>query len=311
MHKSSIWKSEKLYWIISSICDNDERIGIKNYLFIKKSTINRCMSKFYKMIGSIVHFNEINFRASYLISVSSVSHYFIDDNVAIVDIASSGKYYLRARLHTPYPRAVKAAILAVSNTQTHTAEISRLNFLLGELYAEAFLACCKSAVVPVESVKLIGCHGQTIFHEGRPGKYLGRRVPNTLQIGEAAVLAGRTGIDVVSNFRERDIAAGGQGAPLVPLVDFLLFRHPKRGRVALNLGGIANITVIPAHATIGAVVAFESVKTGSARAPRHLARASRHRSSSRLECRAKRVRGARSECESGRIRTRRDSVRRS
>jgi anhydro-N-acetylmuramic acid kinase len=133
---------------------------------------------------------------------------------------------------TPYSPAARRAILAVSNTTTTTAAISRLNFQLGELYARAVQRACRR-YGPVE---LIGCHGQTIYHEGGA---------NTLQIGEAAVIAERTGVPVVSDFRPRDIAAGGQGAPLVPFVDCLLFGHPRRTRIALNIGGIANITVIP------------------------------------------------------------------
>jgi anhydro-N-acetylmuramic acid kinase len=145
----------------------------------------------------------------------------------------------------PYPAAVRDSILAVSNTHTHTAAISRLNYQLGELYAKAVLRTVRR----YGGVGLIGCHGQTIYHEGRA---------NTMQIGEAAVIAERTGLPVVSNFRARDIAAGGQGAPLVPYVDYLLFRHPQRTRVALNIGGIANITVIPAAAGPEDVIAFDT-----------------------------------------------------
>jgi anhydro-N-acetylmuramic acid kinase len=133
---------------------------------------------------------------------------------------------------TPYSEAVRRNILAVSNTTTTTAAISRLNFQLGELYARAVQRACRR----YGPVALIGCHGQTIYHEGGA---------STLQIGEAAVIAERTGVPVISDFRTRDIAAGGQGAPLVPFVDCLLFRHPRRTRIALNIGGIANITVIP------------------------------------------------------------------
>ena len=139
---------------------------------------------------------------------------------------------------TQYPAAVRDAILAVSNTTTTTAAISRLNYRLAELYARA--------VLRMGRVDLIGCHGQTVYHEG------GR---NTLQLGEPAVLAERTGVPVVSNFRARDIAAGGQGAPLVPYVDALLFRHPRRTRVALNIGGIGNVSIVPPH---GQVIAFDT-----------------------------------------------------
>ena len=182
-------------------------------------------------------------------------------DVAIVDIQDR-----RGRLKvTPvafrsveYPKLVRKALLSVSNAMTHTATIARLNFLLGDLYASAISETCKRARVPMESVKLIGMHGQTIFHEAEPVEYLGARVKSTMQIGEAAVVAERTGIATVSNFRERDMAAGGKGAPLVPYVDYLLFRDRRIGRVALNIGGIANISVIPANANRDEMVAFDT-----------------------------------------------------
>ena len=172
-------------------------------------------------------------------------------DVAIVDIAGSSKFRTVATDGGPYPKAVREALLGVSNRVTHVAEVSRLNFQLGEIYAERVLRCCRKAGVDPATVQLIGCHGQTIYHQGS-------KPVNTLQIGEAAVMAERTGIDVVSNFRERDIAAGGLGAPLVPLFDVLLFRHARIGRVALNLGGIGNITAIPAGADVDGVLAFDT-----------------------------------------------------
>jgi anhydro-N-acetylmuramic acid kinase len=177
-------------------------------------------------------------------------------DVVIVDIRASrgglaiGPLAFRS---VPYPEPVREALLGLSNAMTHTATISRLNFLLGELYAEAIRKTAGR-----RKLDLIGMHGQTVFHEGTPVGYLNRRLASTLQIGEAAVVAERTGVRTISNFRERDIAAGGQGAPLVPLVDYLLFRSRRVGRVALNIGGIANITAIPAGAGLEDVVAFDT-----------------------------------------------------
>jgi len=178
-------------------------------------------------------------------------------DVAIVDIG--GKKIEPLGFHSvSYPKAVREAILGVSNTMTHTSAIARLHFLLGELYAEAVRETCRRRRIPLRSISLCGLHGQTIFHEGAPVDYMGRCVASTMQIGDASVLAERTGLRVISNFRERDIAAGGRGAPLVPLVDYLLFRHNRIGRIALNIGGIANITVIPAAASREDIVAFDT-----------------------------------------------------
>src|SRR5580698_5600271 len=187
-------------------------------------------------------------RVAGLISGTSVDG--ID--VAVVDIGET--IGMVAWKTIPYPLEVRDAILSVSNAATHTATIARLNFLLGELFAEAL----QKTGVPLETIELIGSHGQTIFHEGEPVEFLGREIASTLQIGEAAVIADRTGIQTIADFRPSDMAAGGMGAPLVPFLDFELFRHPENARIALNIGGIANITVIPANAKPGDVIAFDT-----------------------------------------------------
>ncbi len=159
----------------------------------------------------------------------------------------------------PFPRRVQKAILNLGEGQpVTTGEISQLNFLLGELFAGAALAACKKFRVAPAQIDVIGSHGQTAFHQGTPTLFNGKRVASTLQIGEPSVIAGRTGITTVGDFRPADMAAGGQGAPLVPFVDFLLYRHPRIGRVALNIGGIANVTVIPAGAKLEDVFAFDT-----------------------------------------------------
>ncbi|MGE5646441.1 MAG: anhydro-N-acetylmuramic acid kinase [Acidobacteriota bacterium] len=179
-------------------------------------------------------------------------------DVAIVDIGGRARIRTVAFETAPYPARVREALLGVSNAATHTATIARLHFLLGELYARAVESLCRGWRVPLESIELIGCHGQTIFHDSTPAPFLRYEVPSTLQIGEAAVIAERTGIPVISDFRPRDVAAGGKGAPLVPYVDYLLFRNAKLNRVALNIGGIANITAIRAGARPEDVIAFDT-----------------------------------------------------
>jgi anhydro-N-acetylmuramic acid kinase len=179
-------------------------------------------------------------------------------DVAIVEVGTRAGASLLAFHTTPYPIRVREALLEISNSTAHTSTIARLHFLLGELYTRAVIETCRRSRIALDSISLIGCHGQTIFHEGTPVRFLRHTVASTLQIGEASVIAERTGIPVVSDFRTRDIAAGGRGAPLVPFVDFRLFRDRRLGRVALNLGGIANITAIPANSKPRDIFGFDT-----------------------------------------------------
>ena len=167
---------------------------------------------------------------------------------------------LEAHFHLPYPGYIREAVLRLANgAPTTTAEVSELNFLLGEQFARAAMAACKKWRIPLKAISLIGSHGQTIFHLGASARFQGKvRAPSTLQIGETSVIAERTGIPTIGDFRPADMAAGGQGAPLVPFVDYLLYRDARRGRVALNIGGIANVSVIPAGARPRDVFAFDT-----------------------------------------------------
>jgi len=158
-----------------------------------------------------------------------------------------------------FPVALRKEILRVAEQHPITAgALSQLNFCLGELFANAALVACRKFRVSPRRISLIGSHGQTIFHQGEPANFLGRPTASTLQIGEPATIAARTGITTIGDFRPADIALGGQGAPLVPYVDYLLYRHKKFGRVSLNLGGIANITVLPRAAEPQQVLAFDT-----------------------------------------------------
>jgi anhydro-N-acetylmuramic acid kinase len=158
---------------------------------------------------------------------------------------------------TPLRRAVLGAMNAAA---TSTAELARLNWRLGLAYAEAVNATVErhKAEFDLGRLDLIGCHGQTLYHQPQAARYAGRSFGCTWQLGEAAVIAAATGVPVVSNFRPADMVAGGQGAPLVPLLDYVLFADAKRGRVLQNIGGIANLTAIPAGAAADAAVAFDT-----------------------------------------------------
>lgn len=156
----------------------------------------------------------------------------------------------------PYPRAVRAEVLRVmGGAAVPPAEMSRLSWRLGEIYAD----CVEKAAAEFKAKPaLVGCHGQTVHHESTPVRYLGAAVRSTWQIGEAAVIAERLRCPVVSDLRPADLASGGQGAPLVPMLDWCLFRSARVSRVLQNLGGIGNLTALPANCAAHRVLAFDT-----------------------------------------------------
>src|SRR5450755_1549554 len=188
-------------------------------------------------------------------------------NVALIRVSEPSrrfedvKFKFLGHAEYPYPKAVRRAVLAAMNSaQAKVADLARLNVLLGELYAEAVVSTQRRLR---QTAELVGCHGQTLYHQGEAARFLGRNIAATWQTGEGAVIAARLGVPVVSDFRPADIAAGGKGAPLVPFLDYLLYRDQRTGRraqnrIAQNLGGIANLTAIPAGASLRQVIAFDT-----------------------------------------------------
>ncbi len=183
-------------------------------------------------------------------------------DVAVVRIAHAAQGWqaeastLLAHEAFPYPAALRRAVLAAMNAQaTSTAELARLNWRLGLAYAEAVQATATQAQTEARSGRLPRTDA---LSPGARGEYAGRKFACTWQAGEAQAIAARLGVPVVSNFRPADMLAGGQGAPLVPLLDYVLFADRERGRVLQNIGGIANLTAIPAGAAPNAVIAFDT-----------------------------------------------------
>ncbi len=166
------------------------------------------------------------------------------------------KLKLLAHEAFPFPAALRRAVLAAMDAKaTSTAELARLNWRLGLAYAEAVKETARRHNAKLD---LVGCHGQTLYHQPRAGAYAGRKFACTWQAGEAQAIAAALQVPVVSNFRPLDMLAGGQGAPLVPLLDYVLFSDAKRGRVLQNIGGIANLTAIPAGAGPEELIAFDT-----------------------------------------------------
>ena len=179
-------------------------------------------------------------------------------DAAIVDI-DRGKVRLLAFDTFAYPAALRRKILNLCRPESaRLDEICHYNFVLGEVFADAVVKLCSNSGLSLSSIDLIGSHGQTIYHQSSGKRYGGKTILSTLQIGEPSVIAERTGITTVADFRPRDMAVGGQGAPLVPYADYVLFKHKRLTRAVQNIGGIANVTFLPAGCEQDDIIAFDT-----------------------------------------------------
>lgn len=183
-------------------------------------------------------------------------------DAALVELRGHAESTMLERVvfrRTPYEPELRARILALMSPETSRVdEICQMNFVLGEVFARAALEVIRKAGLGPEDVDLVGSHGQTVYHIPSVETCCGVSTRSTLQIGEPAIITERTGITTVADFRVRDVAAGGQGAPLVPYADWVLFRDAHKTRVVQNIGGIANLTALPAGCGIDDIVAFDT-----------------------------------------------------
>ncbi len=162
-------------------------------------------------------------------------------------------------VNIPFEDDVRQRILQIASGDFGgSIEISRMHMLLGQLYLDAVMGLCEKCDISLGSIDLIGSHGQTVYHQPQPQEYLGRQIATTLQIGDVSILCECIGVPVVSDFRVRDMAARGQGAPLVPYTEYLLYREDDMDVALQNIGGMGNITYIPASCQMQDLIAFDT-----------------------------------------------------
>ncbi len=168
------------------------------------------------------------------------------------------KWKLIASRSMPWPTTARAAILDACKSDYPLSQLTVLNYALGEYFGHAVCELCDHAGIPLAAIDAVASHGQTIWHQPAPVPSAGLIARGTMQIGEASVIAQITGCTVISDFRTGDLAAGGQGAPLVPWWDWRIMTHRRQTRIIQNIGGIANATFLPASGSLGQVVAFDT-----------------------------------------------------
>ncbi|MBI5476614.1 MAG: anhydro-N-acetylmuramic acid kinase [Ignavibacteriales bacterium] len=183
-------------------------------------------------------------------------------DAALVEIKGSGlksKIKLKAFETYSYPKGYKTFLLKNSdNSNAKLEDISRLDFLVAGFFADAAKRIVRKGGLKLSQIDIIGSHGQTIQHLPLPVKIFGEKIRSTTQIGNISAIAKLTGVTTIGDFRSGDVAVGGTGAPLVPIFDYYQFLSSKKKRALLNIGGIANITILPKNCTINQVKAFDT-----------------------------------------------------
>ncbi len=183
-------------------------------------------------------------------------------DAVLVEISGHGTHTSvkeKAFISVPYEEQIRTRLLTLAQgKEGGSEELCKVNFLLGTLCAEACEALCNHAKIPLSNIDFVGSHGHTFYHIPQKMAYMGRTFSSTLQLGEASVIAEKMNCPVVSDFRVRDVAAGGQGAPLVPYTEFLLYSDKERNIALQNIGGIGNVTIIPKGGSLDSVLAFDT-----------------------------------------------------
>ncbi|MEW5797521.1 MAG: anhydro-N-acetylmuramic acid kinase [Bacteroidota bacterium] len=179
--------------------------------------------------------------------------------VEITGVGLNTRLQQRAFISFPYPKGFREYVLTNSLPGNGTVDtISQLNVLIAHFFADAAKAVTRKAHIPLDRIDLLGSHGQTVHHIPVGRKLFGKQIRSTLQLGDPSTIAALTGVPTVGNFRTADMALGGQGAPLVPYFEYLMFRSTKKNRALLNIGGIANMTLLKKNCTVKDVVAFDT-----------------------------------------------------
>src|SRR5699024_3787720 len=180
-------------------------------------------------------------------------------DASLLKIKGSGlqtKIKILKSISIPYSERIKQEILEVMDkNKSNIEKVTNLNFKLGYLFSESVFEVCNKANIEISDINFIGSHGQTVYHIPLSDEH---SIASTLQIGEPSIIAHETNKTVVSNFRPMDMASGGEGAPLIPYVDWLLFNNNKQGRIMQNIGGIGNCTVLEKNASTDSILAFDT-----------------------------------------------------